>query len=100
MYKRTVDDVLTHGGASLQNLNRINRANLFAGVALDAQVGDDFVLFVWLEQNRFGWAFLSTFGTADAQIVDLVFNQALTFARRTFAIDVCNIFFPEIFQSR
>jgi len=90
----------THDRASLHDFYCVNRANLFAGVAFDAEVGDDFVLFVRLEQNGVGWAFLRTFGTANAQIVDLVFNQALAFARRTFAVDVCNIFFPEIFQSR
>jgi hypothetical protein len=62
------------------NLHRVNRANLPTRVALDAKVGDDFVLFVRLEQDGFNRAFLRTFGTTDAQIVDLVFNQVLAFA--------------------
>jgi hypothetical protein len=87
----------THDRASLHNFHRINRANQTAGVAFDAEVGDDFVLFVRLEQNGVCWALLRTFGAANAQIVDLIFDHTLAFTRWTFAVDVRNVFFPEIF---
>ena len=80
----------------LYNLHRINRANLLAGIAFDAEISDDFVLFVRLEQNGVGRAFLRTFGTTNAQIVDLIFDQTLAFAGRTFAVNVSDVFFPEI----
>ena len=90
MHRRTIVRLYLH------DLHRINRANLLTGIAFDAEVGDNFVLFVRLEQNRFSRAFLRAFGTSNTQIINLIFDQALTFSRWTFAIDVCNIFFSEI----
>jgi len=96
--KTFATDVLTHDRASLHNLHRINRANLLAGIAFDTEVSNDFMLFMRLKQNRFGWAFLRTLGTADTQIVDLIFDQTLTFTGWTFAVDVRDVFVTEIFQ--
>ena len=44
---------------------RIHRAYLSAGIAFDTEVGYHFMLFVWLEKDCFGWAFLGTFGAAN-----------------------------------
>jgi hypothetical protein len=73
-------DVQTHDRASLHDLDCINRANLSAGVALNAKIGNDFMLFVRLKQDGFNRTFLGAFGTADAQIIDLILNQILAFA--------------------
>jgi hypothetical protein len=55
------------------------------------------MFFMWLEQNGIGGTFLGTFGAADAQIVDLVTDQALAFARGAFSVEVGDVFFAEIF---
>ena len=68
------------GFSASDDLHRVNRANQPAGIAFNAEVGDDFVLFVRFEQNGVRRAFLRTFGTADAQIIDLIFDQALAFS--------------------
>ena len=85
---------------TLNYYDRVHRASLSASIAFDTEIGDHLMLFVRLEQDGFGRTFLGTLGTADAQIIDLVFNKALAFARRTLAIDVRHIFVAEISQCR
>ena len=58
----------------------VNWAHLSAGIAFDTQISDHLMLFVWPEQNGIGRTFLCTFGATNAQIIDLVFDQTLTFA--------------------
>ena len=83
---------------SLPYNNRVYRANLPAGIALDAKFCVDDVLFMGLEWNRINRASLDTQRAANAIVVDRIIDQGRTFTCRTNTVQMGFVLLPEIFK--